>query len=256
MSVMSYVATSLGCHATFAHDLPWQQRMREFLNGNIDVCWMCSLPYFEVLENQTVQLLVAPAMQGTSFPGPVYQSHVLVRHSSKFRKFEDLRHQRIAYNEPLSLSGHGVLLRHLRDNALSEAFFSELVKTGSHQHSIELLLDGDIDAAVVDSSVLAVEIGHAPDIEIQLRKVLTLGPNPAPPLVVNSSIGEKLISDLRETLVSMNLTVAGQQILAATNFNAFSEVSEADYNSVKDLRTQMQTNSRYQDSVLELEIIC
>jgi ABC-type phosphate/phosphonate transport system substrate-binding protein len=117
-----------------------------------------------------------------------------------------------------------------------------------------LLLDGDIDAAVVDSSVLAVAIEHAPDIKSQLHTVLTLGPNPAPPIVATKSMGEKLLRDLRESLVSMNLTDAGPQILSATNFKAFSEVSEADYNSLKDLHTQMKTNSRYRESVLEIQI--
>ena len=81
---------------------------------------------------------------------PVYFTDVIVRHDHPARAFADLRGATWSFNNPGSHSGYNVVRHHLLELGETRGFFGRVVCGGSHQGSIQLVLDGEIDAAGVD----------------------------------------------------------------------------------------------------------
>jgi phosphonate transport system substrate-binding protein len=67
------------------------------------------------------------------------------------------------------------------------------------------VLDGQADAAAIDSHVLAVLLARRPDLRERLRVLTSLGPSTIPPLVVARSLARERKEALREALLSMHL---------------------------------------------------
>jgi phosphonate transport system substrate-binding protein len=86
---------------------------------------------------------------------PVYFSDVVVRRDSKFHTFADLRGASWAYNEPGSHSGYNVVGYHLATLGEGSGYFGQVVESGAHQVSLQMILDGRIDASAIDSLVSA-----------------------------------------------------------------------------------------------------
>src|SRR5690606_17463486 len=107
-----YLAARLSIPVRAVLDPPWQERERLFDAGQIDLCWICGLPYVRKADRTPGRIapLVAPVMAGRRYGGqPVYFSDVVVRHDSPYRHLSDLAGASWAYNEPGSHSGYGVV---------------------------------------------------------------------------------------------------------------------------------------------------
>ncbi|MEJ2750807.1 MAG: PhnD/SsuA/transferrin family substrate-binding protein [Anaerolineae bacterium] len=104
-----YVGRRLHIPTQFVNDIPWPERERRLDAGEIDICWICGLPYVLKADRPeaVIELLAAPVMAGARYQDrPVYFSDVVVHRDSPFRRFADLRGASWAYNEPGSQSGY------------------------------------------------------------------------------------------------------------------------------------------------------
>src|SRR5437868_11207800 len=119
---------------------------------------------------------------------PVYYSDVIVHRESQFRTFDDLRGATWAYNEPGSHSGYNLVRYHLALKGTAAGYFGRVVESGSHQDSLQLILERAIDATAIDSTVLEMEVARNPSIVDDFRTIAALGPSPAPPWVVHRSV--------------------------------------------------------------------
>ena len=105
----------------------------------------------------------------------------MVRRDSGFRVFDDLRGSSWAYNEPLSHSGFNVVRAYLAGFGHSQGFFREVVESGSHIGSIEMILNGRMEASAIDTTVLDWVIDQRPEVGAQIRVIETIGPSPILP---------------------------------------------------------------------------
>jgi phosphonate transport system substrate-binding protein len=108
---------------------------------------------------------------------PVCYSDVIVRRDSLITCLEELRGCSWVYNEPASHSGHTVTLYSLVGMGARPGFFSRVVEAGYHQRAIRLVHGGVVDAAAIDSQVLAIELRDHPDLVREL--LVTLGEDPS-----------------------------------------------------------------------------
>ena len=135
-----------------------------FERGEVDLGVICGLPYVWLAARQPrpVEPLAAPVLVGDRYAGrPVYYSDVIVRRDSPITCLEELRGCSWAYNEPASHSGHTATLYALVRMGARPGFFARVVEAGFHQQAIRLVHGGAVDAAAIDSQVLAVELrGH------------------------------------------------------------------------------------------------
>ena len=156
-SIVNIIESEVGIPTEYVTEVPWQERERLFDLGEIQILWLCGLPYVNKadLADSRMELLAVPVPAGARYQArPVYFSDVVVRRESVFESFVDLRGASWAYNEPRSHSGFNVVRAYLAEIGELEGFFGSVIESGAHTNSIELILSGVIDGAAIDSTVL------------------------------------------------------------------------------------------------------
>jgi phosphonate transport system substrate-binding protein len=237
-ALAQHIGDQLQIATAFVGDMPWQERERRFDAGAIDCCWICGLPYVWKADRgePALELLVAPVMQGDRYQGhPVYFSDVVVGRASPFHTFADVRGARWAYNEPGSHSGFNVVRCHLAQLGETTGYFGHVIAAGAHQTSLQLLLDEEIDATAIDSTVLEAELRRRPEIEERIRVVAALGPSPIPPWIILRQVPEELRIAVRSVLLDMHRHPAGQRLLATERMARFVPVDDRFYDAIRQM---------------------
>ena len=65
----------------------------------------------------------------------------------------------------------------------TRGFFSQVVEAGFHQRAMRMVATGEVDAAAIDSQVLAIELRDHPNLAQELRVIGALGPSTIQPVV-------------------------------------------------------------------------
>ena len=230
--IAAYLAGRLGVPAELRPGKPWA----ELDGGRVDVAFLCGLPYSERHDrpDRPIDLLCAPVMAAPRYGGqPLYFTDVVVRRDHPARVFPDLRGAAWAYNDDGSHSGYNVVRHHLVALGETRGYFRRTVASGAHQTSIQMVLDGEVDAAGIDSTVLELETARRPEIEGALAKIATIGPSPIPPVVVARGLEAALRARLQAAFLTMSADPAGRAILAAGRMAGFVRVEDADYDPIR-----------------------
>jgi phosphonate transport system substrate-binding protein len=237
-ALAKYLSVQLGITCEFVASPPWQEREQMLLTGQIDMGWICGLPYVQKFARGGVQmeLLAAPVMRGARYQGrPVYFSDVIVRRESSFRLFEELRGRSWAYNEPNSHSGYNLTRYLLAQMGEFNGYFGDVVEAGSHQAALQMLLDGKIEGTSIDSTVLEIELVNRPEILKYIRKIATWGPSPIPPWVIHKEVPTDMRDRIRRTLLDMDSDLAGRAVLESLGMKQFVRVGDADYDPIREM---------------------
>ncbi len=230
--IAAYVGEKLGCSA----DLAIGTSFDEFEAGQADVGFICGLPYVQLTRRQPppIELLAAPVVQGERYRGrPIYFSDVIVRRDSSFQKFADLRGHSWSYNDPDSHSGYNVTRYHLVQMGETQGFFAKVIEAGWHQKSIQLVLDGAVDASAIDSQVLAIELRDHPAWASQLRVIDSLGPSSIQPVVAARKLPPSTRSEIRGALLAMGDDPRAAAALAGGFVQRFAPVTDAMYDDIR-----------------------
>jgi len=234
-ALVEFIGRTMRRQTAFVTDRSWKQREAAFDSGDIDVCWMCGWPYAERADaSNAFDLIAAPVMADPRYLGrPVYFSDVVVRADSRFHAFADLRGASWAYNEPKSHSGYNVVRWFLAQQHITGPFFGSVIESGSHAASIDLILGGAVDASAIDSTVLAAVVRSRPEAAASLRVIGTIGPSPAPPWVMRSSLDPALRASLRSTFLTIHESAEGRAILQKAAVQRLGAVTDRDYDPIR-----------------------
>jgi phosphonate transport system substrate-binding protein len=233
----SYLSQRVGIRMRTLEDVPWQERERHLYRGEAHLGVVCGLQYVrcvERVERPGVELLAAPVMRGVRYENrPIYFSDVVVRREHPAQSLGDLRDASWAYNEPTSHSGFGITRYVLAARGERGVFFSRVVESGAHERSLSLLLEDEVDATAIDSTVLEQQFRLQPDLVDRIRVVETLGPSPIPPLVVTRTLPASLRAALERALLEMHLDSVGVAVLGAGAMQQFVRVTDANYDPIR-----------------------
>lgn len=201
-----------------------------------DVCFVCSLPYV-MFERQGVKPAVpiaAPVLAGERYGGsPVYYSDVIVHRDSDARDFMDLRGRSWAYNESLSQSGYGITRYHLVSMGETAGFFGEVIEAGFHETAIRMVASGQVDAAAIDSQVLAIELRDHPELAEELRVIDALGPSTIQPVGCSKRFSPEFHEELREILVGLGDDPEFRELLDFGTIERFVPVGPESYDDIR-----------------------
>ena len=231
-----YLSERLSIPVQAVIDLPWQERDSLLDAGKIDLCWICGLPYVRKTKLTPLQIepLVAPVMAGSRYQGrPIYYSDVVVRQESSYHSLADLKGARWAYNEPGSQSGYGVVLYTLALQGKSLSHFGQVIESGSHQRSLQMILSGEVDSSAIDSTVLEMEVAIDPALATRIRIIDSFGPSPIPPWVVSMNMPLTTRQAVLELLIHMESDVQGRTILNRALMARFVSVDDHDYDPIR-----------------------
>jgi phosphonate transport system substrate-binding protein len=208
----------------------------QFGRGEVDLGVICGLPYVWLADRHPapVEPLAAPVLAGARYGGrPVYFSDVIVGHDSPITCLEELRGRSWAFNEPASHSGHAVTLYSLVRMGARPGFFARVVEAGFHQRAIRLVQGGAVDAAAIDSQVLAVELRDHPELGAGLRVVGAFGPSTIQPVVAASRLPGRLKDQVRELLVTLGEDPTARPLLAHGLVDRFAPVDDRAYDDIR-----------------------
>jgi phosphonate transport system substrate-binding protein len=166
---------------------------------------------------------------------PIYFSDVVVRRDSPFQSLNDLQGCLWACNEPTSHSGCNLVRYCLAVRGKGAEFFQEVVESGSHQSSLAMLVDGQIDAAAIDSTVLELELRLRPELRQYIRVIETLGPSPIPPSVISTAVDPIVRRAIQQALLMMHADDEGRLVLASPSIARFVQVSDSDYDEIRSM---------------------
>jgi ABC-type phosphate/phosphonate transport system substrate-binding protein len=199
-----------------------------FERDEVDLGFMCTPSYRQLAARtpSSVRLVGAAPVFADARTGdrPVYFAELVVRDRIDASTLIDLAGARIGFNDHNSLSGSSALRERLALLEVDESF-ATLVHTGGHRRSLELLTEGKIDAASIDSNTL-LDIGTLPS---GLRVLETWGPFPVQPVVIRSSLLDKTRDVIASTLLSLHHDADTARALRRYHVKRFAPVSEDDY---------------------------
>jgi phosphonate transport system substrate-binding protein len=231
-AIVAYVGRQVGRPAT----LTTRRDFDAFARGTVDAAFICGLPYVLLTRaaEPAVEPLAAPVLQGARYGDrPIYFSDVIVRHDSPARCLRDLRGRSWAYNDVSSHSGYNLTRYTLLGLGETHGFFGRVVAAGYHQEAIRLVARGEVDAAAIDTQVLAIALRDHPALRGQLRVIETLGPATIQPVVAARHLPPALKDALRAALLAMGSDPSQRAALDAGFIARFAAITDADYDDIR-----------------------
>lgn len=134
--------------------------------------------------------------------GANYCSTIVVVDNSSFDDVRKMAGTIAVINGPESHSGMSAL-RHLVSQGQKEGrFFGEIVISGSHVASLDVIRSGHADVAAIDSVTLSLLRRYRPDCMAGLKVLGTTYAAPAPPYVVKATMAEDDVARIQRALVA------------------------------------------------------
>jgi ABC-type phosphate/phosphonate transport system substrate-binding protein len=191
--------------------------------------FVCGLPYTRSRDSGApIEPLAAPVPDDEE--AAVYRADLLVAPGSAVTAPEQLNGARVGFNGDDSLSGWVMPRLALRELGIDPESYV-WVRTGSHHNSLRALQRGEVEAAPIDSTVLALELRAEPALA-ELRTLARLGHMPSPPVVLVGGDAQ-LAESLRTALVDLQADDEGRAALELGAIQRFAVVADADYAPVR-----------------------
>jgi ABC-type phosphate/phosphonate transport system substrate-binding protein len=233
----AWIARALGCEVVLASDGrisgPMQGDHDPFADGTADLGFLCSPSYLWLVAQPEPSIELVPAGLVFRDPrhrgSPVYFSDVVVRADHAARSFAQLAGCTWGFNDECSLSGYFATLQKLHQIGCQGEFFGRRVRTGSHLASLELLLEGAIEGAAIDSTVLAHAFRQRPDLARPLRIVDGWGPFPIQPIVARRALGSERIAHIASALLALSSARGAMVPLARLGFAGCVAIDDTAY---------------------------
>jgi phosphonate transport system substrate-binding protein len=240
-SLFAYLARYLGQRLGVATELQIETRHSgpprgvpdPFSRGEVDLGFFCAPPYIWLQERRPPPVELVPF--GLVFDDPrgagrpVYFSDIVVRADDPARSFADLVDARWGYNDRESLSGYYSVLQTAAEHGADASFLSRLHDTGSHLASLRGLRRGTIDAAAIDSAVLALCQRRDRGLRSDLRVVHGLGPWPIQPIVMRRSLPARVKAALVSAVGALGETPAERRALRRWLVSGVAPMTDADF---------------------------
>ncbi|MEO9176230.1 MAG: PhnD/SsuA/transferrin family substrate-binding protein [Gaiellales bacterium] len=192
--------------------------------------FLCGLPYVRAYDRGiAVEALAAAVPLGE--PAPQYYADLVVRDGLEPNSADELVGRRIGLNGRDSLSGYVLPYAALDARGIAAPLYEDAIVTGSHRRSLAMIVAGELDAASIDSTHLALRAAHEPAIA-ELRVVERLGPAPIPPVVLLHGT-PALARSLRAALLALGASAEGRAALELGQVERYVAVADRDYDPVR-----------------------
>lgn len=235
---VAYVGEQLGRPTRLVQRRSYKEISDLLEQAQVDIAFVCGLPYVIDHAKFGVELLVAPQVYEA---GPVYYSYVIVPADSSITHFQQLRGRRYAFSDPLSNSGRLVptfMLAQMGETP--EQFFKRYIYTYSHSANVEAVAVKLVDGASVDSYVYDYLAATNPALTARTRILLRSPPHGITPVVVRRGFDPALKEAVREVFLRMHETPRGRDILAAMMIRRFVRVPDRLYDSIREMKAAVE----------------
>ena len=187
----------------------------------------CGLPFVRDLRGQ-VTLLGSPAYDIDCAPGN-YFSAIVVSKESEGDDPADFAGRRFAFNDPRSQSGYAAFFS-LLDEAGTDQRPQEMIESGSHRRSLQMVAAGEADIAAIDAVTFELVRRHDPagdKVRVLTRREVT----PGLPYICSLTFADRkdvMVNAIVEAMASLPEAVRSDLLLTG-----FTDRIDADYDTVK-----------------------
>ncbi|MCX6412142.1 MAG: PhnD/SsuA/transferrin family substrate-binding protein [Actinobacteria bacterium] len=203
--------------------------LESIASGEPALLFLCGLPYVRTRDvGLPIEALVAPVSTDYADEAPGYRSLLLGTPGLKGSALEQLTGLQLGINSYDSMSGWVLAA----GEGMPLDRFASTTITGAHRRSMELLLEGELDAAPIDSMLLAAEATNTPAFA-ELPVLARYGPAPSPPVVLAGDDPE-LAQRLRRELASLHDDPRGRAALALGCMARFDAMHDSDYDWIRE----------------------
>ena len=206
----------------------------------IDLALVGSGPYVRGKEKFGMELIAAPVINGKT----VHYSYIIVQKNSPVEILEDLKGKIFAFADIESNTGFLALrfeLAKLKTNP--NKFFKKHIFTYSHDNSIKAVAQGLVDGAVVDCLIWEYLNKRNNRFTSKTKIIKKLGPFGIPPVVVHPLLSSDTKKKFKEILFNMHEDKKGKLILRKLGIDKFSVIDDASYNSIREMKKQVDLYS-------------
>jgi phosphonate transport system substrate-binding protein len=215
---IDYVGKKLQRKATALYRQTYSETNDLVRYQRCDIGIVCTYPFIRGEKEFGMQALVVPQINGET----TYQSIILVPVASPAKTLFDLRGKRFASADIMSTTGWlfpAMVLMDAGENP--DKFFGEHVLTGSHDRSLQAVVDGFVDGAAVHGIVYNQIVAEDPSTLGKVKVLIKSAPFGIPPIVVHPDLDPQLKKHILSVLLRMHEDAEGRSILAKLQIERF-----------------------------------
>jgi phosphonate transport system substrate-binding protein len=185
--------------------------------GRCDIAIVYAYAFIRGEREFGMQALAVPQIAGKT----IFRAVILVPKSSSAKSLLNLRGKRFGSSDIPTTSWlfPATILKHYGEDP--NHFFGEHILTGSHDKSIQALLEGFIDVAAVPGIVYDLIASEDPSILKKTRILISSPPFGIPPIAVNPHMDKKLREETLSVLLNMQSDAQGKLILQKLGIERF-----------------------------------
>ncbi len=160
-----------------------------------------------------------------------YHAHIYVKKDSGIKSVKDMKGKKMAFVEKATTAGYIFPLAYLKENGIDDidTFFSEYFFAGSHDASLAAVLDGKADIGASKNTVFDWVREQDPRVD---QEIVILAESPKVPsngLLVRNGLDGGIIEKLKKSLLNLDKTPEGKEILKKFRARKFIETTVDDY---------------------------
>jgi len=220
------------------HSLTWDADAAAlWLSPDLLLAQTCGYPLTHALKGR-VRLVATPCYDCPDSEGADYRSLILVRSDDRIETLADLAGRRAAANGPDSQSGFSAFRHSIAPLARGRRFFSDVVWSGAHAASIDLLRDRAVDVCSVDCVTYHLLRHCQPERLAGLRILARSAPAPGLPYITAGLADDDTLARLRQALFAAfadadlaaardALLLKGVEVLALSAYDRIVEMERA-----------------------------
>jgi phosphonate transport system substrate-binding protein len=213
----AYLADHLGRPVNLVKRRTYQEITAMLLSDQLDAAWICGFPLIQHMDQ--LSLVAVPVWRRK----PMYRSYIIGGTNDPVASFPDMRGYVHAFSDPDSNSGF-LVTRHLLTtmHEKPETFFSRYFFTYGHRNVIRAVAAGLAQSGSVDGYVWEVVREIEPTLTEKTRIVRQSELLGFPPVACNVRQEEtKIVSDIRNALVTMDGSEEGRKLLTTLRLDGF-----------------------------------
>lgn len=199
--IAQYISQQTGREAILIQRKTYAEVNLLLANGDVDIAFSSTGAYCSYRGMNEIELLVMAEHSGNS----LYEAYIVVNKDSNIHSLEDLKGKVFAFTDPLSFSGHMVMVEYLqKQNTVPEKYFGRYFYTYSHDKSLWAVANKIADGASLDSQMYDYVKDKDPALVKNIRIIQTIGPAPTGPIVVSKRIKPEQKAQFREIFLRMH----------------------------------------------------
>lgn len=231
----TYLADTLQVPVEIIPATNYDQAVELLLSGKVNVAYLGPLTYIEASEQDpTIKPIVAPIDKDSGRPW--YTSNIISK--IEIKELQDLRGKRFAFVNESSTSGFLIPNYHLNSRGIYPAQdFATTLYGEAHDQTLQLLLEGKVEAIAVDSATYQTAIKNGTLDPAKYHLLWESKPITNPPIVISGKLSPSSQLALQKAFINAPAGLVGINVV---NAQGYTIVQDSDYELIRDLYRSRQ----------------